>query len=340
MRTSDHPTSGNISKRRAAVAAVMALMLSTTGPLDASWLSDITGINIDVPKGRVEIGRPNPAAIPRMLENLPKDVGQALLSPHGQALASTIRHAIERARGSAQPIPGDIQRQLAPYFPPEVLRDARWTSYDRGHFALDTAVIGFNQWLQQEGAITLDHIIVFANPANANPLYFNDRNPEVRRLWAHELTHVMQYRNMGIEGFATFYSVNWPALEGQAKAWSNRIEGLLEGGDAGEAPRYAHAATGPVYGSEALTAQHFAAAARRYFPASSCASIQPSHEDAYTVRNVCPVAIVVTGWDLQHPQQGPGYAPCTFDCVIPPNGAKRIGSIFGAVRNVSYGYLR
>jgi hypothetical protein len=41
-------------------------------------------------------------------------------------------------------------------------------------------------------AITVDNIIIFQN----------DQDASDPGLWAHELVHVTQYRNMGIDGFA------------------------------------------------------------------------------------------------------------------------------------------
>ena len=71
------------------LATTAVLLLSSRA--DASWLSKITGIHVDLNRGRVSIDKPDVGAIPQMLRNLPKDVGQAMLNPAGTALAAAIR---------------------------------------------------------------------------------------------------------------------------------------------------------------------------------------------------------------------------------------------------------
>ena len=57
-------------------AFVCIALVSFPGIADASWLSDITGVNIDIPRGQVTFGPPRPDRIPLMLQNLPKDATQ------------------------------------------------------------------------------------------------------------------------------------------------------------------------------------------------------------------------------------------------------------------------
>src|SRR5690606_37525796 len=65
-------------------------------------------------------------------------------------------------------------------------------------------------WYKAEGgAVTLVDTIVFSSRYGASR----------RFLWAHELTHVMQYRELGIEDFARVYVTNPQLLERQA--WDN-----------------------------------------------------------------------------------------------------------------------
>lgn len=90
------------------------------------------------------------------------------------------------------PMPEHIRTQLAHLFPASLLDSVR---YKTGSGFLLTL-----QWFRDElegtGAITLKDVIVFANASNASC--------DVK-LWAHELEHVRQYGNLGVDGFAQAY---------------------------------------------------------------------------------------------------------------------------------------
>ena len=70
-------------------------------------------------------------------------------------------------------------------------------------------------------AITLDHVVVFESRAVA----VNDPS-----LWVHELKHVMQYRDWGIEEFAARYLEDYAAVEREAAEyrweWVKRTDWL------------------------------------------------------------------------------------------------------------------
>lgn len=192
------------------LAVTLPLALST-GSADASWLSEITGVDVDLNRGTVEVRPPNPAAIGPMLENLPRDVGTALLNPAAPYCATAIRFSRGQAlNAGTQPIPPYIRGRLAPYFPQNILDKVRW-NVSAGRIGLDT-VLG--QWLQREDAITLDDVVVFNSANRAATDY---------KLWAHELTHVMQYSNMGVEMFAFVYCGAWEQLEQPARENEDRI---------------------------------------------------------------------------------------------------------------------
>ncbi|HSG65666.1 MAG TPA: DUF4157 domain-containing protein, partial [Gammaproteobacteria bacterium] len=72
----------------------------------------------------------------------------------------------------------------------------------------ETSVAG--QSLFQLGAVravTLDNVILFAGADEASDA----------TLWAHELYHVMQYRDWGIEGFAARYLADHRTVEHEAR---------------------------------------------------------------------------------------------------------------------------
>ena len=185
-----------LHKRCLAVATILLLLCAENA--QASWLSKITGIDINIPAGTISFSTPQPQAIPDMLENLPKDVLE-LLNPYGLKLAFLIREAQAQARNGAQPIPPNIRSLLSSFFPAYILDKVRWTVYDANRITLDSLILGSNcsdlnlpfNIDCKMGAITLDDVVVFRGAAGAQN-YVS---------WAHELVHVSQYDSMGIDGF-------------------------------------------------------------------------------------------------------------------------------------------
>jgi hypothetical protein len=183
-------------------------------PVHASWLSDFTGINIDIPAGRVSVGTPDPAGaiqrLPQVVRNLPQDFAN-LANPAGSFLAFAVRQGKAQASYGAQPIPPNIFGALQPYFPADVLQSVRYNTFDNARITLDGAVMLINADVV---AITLEDVVVFRSAYDAQ------NNVGV---WAHELTHVLQYRSRGVEAFANTYTTNAWVLENEAQNNANRI---------------------------------------------------------------------------------------------------------------------
>jgi len=196
-------------------------LLAVSAGANASWLSEITGVDIDLNRGTISVKPQNLGAIAPMIQNLPKDVGQAMINPAAPLVATAIRFSRGQAlnRG-VQPIPAAVRQELSPYFPPQILDKARWTTADG--ISLDGAL---KNWFNQEGAITYDEVIVFANPQLINNV----------ELWAHELTHVLQYSQMGVETFAFQYSIDWNGLENQARSNASRVMASINSTRTGQA---------------------------------------------------------------------------------------------------------
>ena len=202
----------------------------------ASWLSDITGIDVNVPAGTISFSAPNPAAIPEMLKNLPADllefVGNCLagaavgLVCPGTWMATLVREGKAAAQGGAQPIPPYKRKVLSNFCPAYILDKARWTLAVPNRSPVEQIVFGgncpqihiFGLYLGCEnGALTLDNLIIFKDLDHETD-YVN---------WAHELTHVSQYDGMGIDGFAYAYTVDPMNLEGQAYAWQDTVQNAV-----------------------------------------------------------------------------------------------------------------
>ncbi|MGX5834271.1 eCIS core domain-containing protein [Aeromonas piscicola] len=275
---------------------VYLMLIFTSVGSKASWLSEITGVDIDLNRGTVSVNPPNLGAIPQMIQNLPKDVGQAMLNPASPIVATAIRFSRGQAinRG-VQPIPNAIRQELAPYFPSQILDKVRWTTADG--ISLDGALAN---WFNQEGAITYDEIIVFANSQLINDV----------ELWAHELTHVIQYSQMGVETFAFQYTMDWNGLENQAKVNASQVTASINSTRSGQPQTWGYEGQ-PVSASNRVTWAEVNNAAKLAIPPQQCIWI---NNQTNTTGNNCPVPIMVSGVVLRRLNDGYTF---TFPCNEP-----------------------
>ncbi len=284
---------------------VFLMLLAASASTHASWLSEITGVDIDLNRGTVAVKPPNLAAVPQMIQNLPKDVGQALLNPAAPVVATAIRFSRAQAlnRG-VQSIPSSVRQELAPYFPPQILDKARWTTADG--ISIDGAL---KNWFNQEGAITYDEVIVFANAQLTSNV----------ELWAHELTHVLQYSQMGVETFAFQYTVDWNGLESQARSNASRIIASINSTKNGQARSWGYEGQ-IVAASQRMTWQDVNQAAKLAIPPQRCIWI---NNQTNTTGNNCPVPIMVSGVVLRRMFDGYTFTfPCNeTTCLFRPGQA-------------------
>jgi hypothetical protein len=125
------------------------------------------------------------------------------------ALAPLLVKFIESSRDSAleqgvEKIPKSIRASLEGYVPAATLERVRWRA-GGGDLLSQSAF-----FLKDAQAITLDYVVVFADENEAR----NDP-----KLWAHELRHVMQFEEWGVEGFATRYLADSAAVEDVASEY-------------------------------------------------------------------------------------------------------------------------
>lgn len=299
------------------VAAVALIGLAVTSA-SASWLSDITGVNIDVPAGRFSLSAPRPQDIPAMIQHLPNDAANFFLNPAGPALAFEIRQAYAQAHGSAQLMPAEMKALLSPYFPPVILNSALYTTRSQAGTSLPTILEGSGQI----GAITLDNIIVFTSDDQANDY----------GVWAHELTHVGQYRNLGIDGFAALYAGPGAiGLENDAYSWQNHVVADIRsrgGGPSAVGQQWVDT-SGPAPPPGTFAWNVFNTAARQVIPANQCGQWAQIAPNAIQISNICPTSILVTFIDengMHRACQGPV-------CFFPPGNSHVIaGSDPGQVQ--------
>jgi hypothetical protein len=124
-----------------------------------------------------------------------------------QMLAPVLSGWITGTRDAAiaqgvEAIPDEIRAALAGYVADEILDRVRWR--------VDNGLLSVQQGLFRFGytpAMTLDYVILFVDEHDAR---------DDPKLWAHELFHVMQYRDWGVAGFAERYLDDHAAVERDA----------------------------------------------------------------------------------------------------------------------------
>jgi hypothetical protein len=122
------------------------------------------------------------------------------LTPFLAGWIAAARDAV-KAEG-VEPIPESIRAALAGYVPEPTLERVRWR-HGASQLVLPQSVIRFGD----VQAMTLDDVIVFQDRRAAL---------EDPKLWAHELKHVMQFAEWGIDGFAARYLRDYGAIEHEA----------------------------------------------------------------------------------------------------------------------------
>jgi hypothetical protein len=126
-------------------------------------------------------------------------------------LAELIQSGREVAiANGVRPIPPQIHRALLGYFPDALLRKVRFAG---GH-ADQITVPGLTMTYGHIDAVTLVDVILFRDDNAAR---------SDAKLWAHELTHVMQYERWGVEGFAMRYLQDANTVEQEARANADRF---------------------------------------------------------------------------------------------------------------------
>jgi len=137
--------------------------------------------------------------------------GQGLGGLAAQLLAQFITESRQQALASGtRPVPQQIAQGLSGYFPPELLREVRYRSGGNTEMSLPGLAFQYGD----AAAVTMIDVIVFQSEADAQ---------SDLKLWAHELTHVMQYRRWGVDGFAARYVADGNAVEREAYGNADRF---------------------------------------------------------------------------------------------------------------------
>jgi hypothetical protein len=149
-------------------------------------------------------------------------VGHAINEGQAQASGAALQQWFNASRNTAiqgaLPIPPQIRDALirAGFNDQDAMNRARYRIQDAG--ALNLAHI-IQQWrLRDVTAVTLIDVIVFRGPTEAADA----------ALWAHELTHVAQFRNWGVRDFAISYMRDSGSVEDPAYAVENYYRPLIQ----------------------------------------------------------------------------------------------------------------
>lgn len=122
--------------------------------------------------------------------------GQNPLQIVAAPLAGAIRAARNKHHPGSSALPDDVRNGLAKIFPDQVLSRARYT-VGRVDITLPNFIGRGHKFMGDDYAVVVDDVIVFNTP----PPSFSD-DPF---WWAHEIRHVAQYAELGVERFSWDY---------------------------------------------------------------------------------------------------------------------------------------
>jgi hypothetical protein len=155
--------------------------------------------------------RPQHSIAPGLLEYASNTLARLIEEARQQAIADGVR-----------PIPATVYRSLLGYFPPALLQKCRFASGGSQPLTLPALALSYGD----AKAITLGDVVLFKSERVAQ---------DDLKVWAHELTHMMQYQRWGIGGFADHYVRDAADLEHEAADNANRFTAWLSGQGGGTA---------------------------------------------------------------------------------------------------------
>ena len=123
-------------------------------------------------------------------------------------IAATFETALKRSRDQARvdskPVPREVINALTPFYPEELFENVRYSVGDIS----PSGLAGFAIRNGNAAAVTLVDTIVFKDEDYVKNL----------ALWSHEMRHIQQYKEWGVQGFASRYAFGWQTVEDDAEA--------------------------------------------------------------------------------------------------------------------------
>ncbi len=138
-----------------------------------------------------------------------------MLDDAATSLAGLIGDARQRAiADGVRPIPTPVYRALLGYFPAGLLQQCRFTAGRLRALTVPQVALSYGD----ATAIALGDVVLFKTEQAADTGL---------KVWAHELTHVMQCQRWGIDGFADHYVRDHSAVEQEAIDTADRFAAWL-----------------------------------------------------------------------------------------------------------------
>lgn len=142
----------------------------------------------------------------RVLSQTGRNFAAVLVGP---MLAQWIIESRDASRSSrTSGIPRRVRVALGSAYPSYVYDRVRYKIGERGEWNIAKLALGYGAH-----AVTLSDTVIFADPERARSL----------ALWAHELKHVQQYKEWGVQGFAERYIYDYVSVEAEAYAAGDRF---------------------------------------------------------------------------------------------------------------------
>lgn len=154
------------------------------------------------------------------LGSSPEEIHSSLATtPLEVMLAAALEASVQALESDSKPLPSMVRKSMAPYFPADLLKAARYRTKAYG-ITLPEAVNGFQAFMGQHSfAVTTGHIIHFS----AEP----GTDDTGTHWWAHELAHVQQFADWGIDGFAKRYVNDYHSVEDSAEAKAKEVSAAM-----------------------------------------------------------------------------------------------------------------
>jgi len=200
-------TTGRHASARCCTLLVAAILIHASAQAQgfATWLGDRVGLG-NVGRTLDNANREAKKAVPiyGQAEEAVAGAGRKLISEVSvEASAPVLKNLILASRqdalnAGATPLPPEIIAEFNGFYGPEVL-GAFWRVGQGNELSLQANSFRFGD----RAAIALDTVLVFRSFGEANSLW----------LWAHELAHIEQYRNWGIDDFTKRYIRDYDAIE-------------------------------------------------------------------------------------------------------------------------------
>lgn len=164
---------------------------------------DVTGA-IQVLRMPEQITRAVPEAALLAIKGVksPEEVVKGIASA---PLLAALLQAREHYKDRGKPIPTEVKLLLMKSFTAEDLNRARYVVDDFGG-TLPAIINQTQEIFGDQHAVVVDNIIVYSSEPRNEHVYF----------WAHAMQHTVQYKRLGMAGFASEYTTNYRGIEGEA----------------------------------------------------------------------------------------------------------------------------